>query len=279
MNETQSIHAKKITKEKTESELHSIKLEDPQTLAHAQVKHNLFTTTRNGVSADITVESLDLAALSTAGVAETAEDLAGLASAVFEGGGGLGLETGNGTAELEHGLGFVHGLGLVDDALEPAAGGLDLAGHVGQLQSDDRVVDQALAERLALVSVLDGLLVADAREADALDDDADALVVEVGHDHSESLVLLADQVLHGDLDILEGDIGGATAPDTLAVHATGADTGEITLDEQKTEAVHARFAGADGSGEVVGPAAVGDPLLLAIDNVVLAILGQLGLAV
>ena len=38
------------------------------------------------------------------------------------------------------------------------------------------VLDELLAKRLALVGVLDRLLVADAREAQALDDDADALV-------------------------------------------------------------------------------------------------------
>lgn len=51
-----------------------------------------------------------------------------------------------------------------------------------ELEADDGVVDELLAEGLALVGVLDGFLVADAGEADALDDDAHALVVEVRHD-------------------------------------------------------------------------------------------------
>ena len=53
---------------------------------------------------------------------------------------------------------------------------------MSERQSDDRVVDEFLAEGLALGGVFDGLFEADAREADALDDDADTLVVEVGHD-------------------------------------------------------------------------------------------------
>ena len=76
----------------------------------------------------------------------------------------------------------MHGLALVDQALEPAVGGFDLAGHVRELEADDGVVDEGLAEGAALVGVLDGFFVADAGEAQALDDDADALVVEVRHD-------------------------------------------------------------------------------------------------
>lgn len=44
------------------------------------------------------------------------------------------------------------------------------------------MVDEFLAEGTALVCVFYGFFVADAGEADALDDDADALVVEVRHD-------------------------------------------------------------------------------------------------
>lgn len=38
-----------------------------------------------------------------------------------------------------------------------------------------------LAERAALVRVFDGFFVADAGKADALDDDTNSLVVEIGH--------------------------------------------------------------------------------------------------
>lgn len=190
----------------------------------------------------------------------------------------MGLEAGDGTAEFEGSLGLVHTLALVHDALEPVVRGFNLASHVGELHADDRVVDELLPEGLALVRVLHGILVADTGKADALDDDANTLMVEVGHDDLEALVLLAKQVLHGDLDVLEGNIGGAAAPDTLAVHAAGADTARLPFDEEEGESVHAALASADGSSEVVGPAAVGDPLLLTIDNIVLAILRQLSLA-
>jgi hypothetical protein len=53
--------------------------------------------------------------------------------------------------------------------------------HVGQLEPDDGVVDELGAEGAALVGVFHALFVADAGEAEALDDYADAFVVEVCH--------------------------------------------------------------------------------------------------
>lgn len=273
-----SIEAKIMCQKPHRLKLHAKHLVHTQTLAHAQIQHDLLTSTGDGVGTDITVQTLDLATLATTAVTETTEDLAGLAGAVLEAGGGLGLEAGNGTAELEHGLGFVHALALEDDVLQPVVGGFDLAGHVGQLHTDDRVVDQALAEGLALVGVLHGLFVANTGETDTLDDDADTLVVEVGHDDLESLVLLANQVLHGHLDVLEGNVGGTTAPDTLAIHLAGADAASLTLDKKDAQTVHTGLAGTHSGGEVIRVHTVGDPLLLAVDNVVLAILAELGLA-
>lgn len=156
-------------------------------------------------------------------------------------------------------------------------GGLDLASHVREFHADDRVVDEAFSKRLALVGVLHRLLIADAREAEALDDDADALVVEIGHDDFEPLVLLAEEIFHRDLDVFEGDVGGPARTDALAVHPPGADA-LGALDEEGGDAVHARATRSDGSGEVVAPDAIGDPFLFAVDDVVLPVFGQLSFA-
>ena len=145
--------------------------------------------------------------------------------------------------------------------------GLDLASHVCEFHADDRVVDEAFPKRLALVRIFHRLLVADAGEAEALDDDADALVVEVGHDDFEPLVLLAEEILDGDLDVFERDVGRSAGTDALAVHPPGADAFGA-LDKEGGDAVHARAAGSDGGGEVIAPDAVGDPFLLAVDDVV-----------
>ena len=48
-----------------------------------------------------------------------------------------------------------------------------------QFEADDGVVDEALAEGLALVCVLDALFVAHTGKTQTLDDDTNTLVVEV----------------------------------------------------------------------------------------------------
>lgn len=124
-----------------------------------------------------------------------------------------------------------------------------------EFHADDGVVDELLSECAAFAGVFDALFVADAAEAHGLDDDSDALVVEVCHYDFEALVLFADEVLDGDFDVFEGYVGCATGPDALAVHAACADAAEGAFDEQDGDAVHAGFggAGADGGCEVVGP--------------------------
>lgn len=127
-----------------------------------------------------------LCSLAPTAVAEPAEDLARLAGAEFECDGRLCLEAGNGAAQLEHCFGFVHDVALVDEVLEPVVGCFDLAGHVREFQTDDRVIDEFFAKGLAFMGVFDGFLVADAGETDALDDDADSLVIKVGHNNCRS---------------------------------------------------------------------------------------------
>lgn len=98
------------------------------------------------------------------------------------------------------------------------------------------------------------------------------------HDDLEALVLFADQVLYWHLDVLECDVCGSGGPDTLAVHLAGADAAEVSFDQKDRDTIHPLAACPDGSSEVVTPDTVGDPLLLTVDDVVLAILRKLGLA-
>lgn len=166
-----------------------------------------------------------------------------------------------------------------------------------ELETDDGVVDEFLAEGLALVGVLDGFLVADAGEAETLDDDAHAFVVEVRHDDYEvgslagvvsawsgrslgtfeTLVLLADQILDGHFDVFESHVGGSAGPDALAVHPPRADTAVLALNEKRRNPIHTWATCANSGREIIAPDAVGDPLLLAVDNVVLPVFGELSL--
>ena len=180
-----------------------------QRLSYTQIQHDLLTSTRDSIRPNIPIQPLDLSTLATTTIAKTTKDLTRLSSTELESCGTLRLQASNSATEFQHGFRLAHELALVHQVLEPVVAGLDLARHMRQLEADDGVVDEFLAEGLALVRVLDAFLVADAGESDGLDDDADALVVEVCHDNFEALVLLADEILYGDLDVLKSDVGGS----------------------------------------------------------------------
>ncbi len=153
-----------------------------QSLPDAQVEHDLLTATRNSIRPYISIQPLDLPALPTAGIAQAAEDLTRLSGAELEGDCALRFQAGNRAAELQHSFRLVHLLALVDQRFEPGIRGLDLSRHVREFETDDRMVDEFGAESAALVGVFHAFFVADAGEAEALDDYANALVVEVCHD-------------------------------------------------------------------------------------------------
>ena len=78
---------------------------------------------------------------------------------------------------------------LGHQGFEPGIRGFDLAGHVCEFETDHGVLDELFAEGAPFVGVFYGFFVADAGEADALDDDADAFVIEIRHDDfSQELV-------------------------------------------------------------------------------------------
>mmetsp|Transcript_44986 Transcript_44986/g.74985 ORF Transcript_44986/g.74985 Transcript_44986/m.74985 type:complete len:324 (+) Transcript_44986:3-974(+) len=246
-------------------------------LTDTKIKHDFLRASRDGKGADLTVETLDLLTLTTTGVGQTTKDLGGLTGAMLEGLSAVGLEKGDGTTETLALTVSGHAAQLVGDDLSPSVKGLDLSGHGGDLETDDGVLDQTLAKGLALHGVLDGLLEEDTGEAVGLDATGPAFVVKVVHDALEALVLDADEVLDGHLDVLEGDVGGSRGPDTRALHLARGDAGHGALEKEERDTTHAGTASADGDGEKVSKDTVGDPLLLAVDDVELAALGLLGL--
>ena len=91
----------------------------------------------------------------------------------------------------------------------------------------------------------------------------------------EALVLLANQVLDWDFHVFECHIGSSTAPDTLAVHSSGTDAAVLTLDQEHAYSGGTWAASSNGGREVVTPDTIRNPLLLAIDDIMLAILSEL----
>ena len=68
----------------------------------------------------------------------------------------------------------------------------------------------AAAERLALAGVGEGQLEAAASAADGAERHQQPLPLEVGHDQLEAAVLLAEQVLGGDEDVVEGELSAVS---------------------------------------------------------------------
>merc|ERR1719321_648658 len=178
-------------------------------LANAKVKHDLLGPARNGHGSNLAREALDFGALPATRVSQSPEDLRTLTRAILKHLRALNLQQCSGAAELHERLQLLHGVHLVGDDLQPGVVGLDLTRHLCEFPSDDRVVNELLAEGLALICELQAFLETNAGEAVGHPADEEALVVEILHDVLEPFPLFTDQVRCRNLHVAEGDEGGA----------------------------------------------------------------------
>jgi hypothetical protein len=88
-----------------------------------------------------------------------------------------------------------------------------------------------------------------------------SLVVEVAENDLNSLVLLAQQILSGDLDVVECHKSCTSCCRVRGLDLLGLNT-LATLDEEDTQAL----VGSGTCDEVVAPYTVGDPLLGTVDD-------------
>src|SRR5450759_328439 len=96
------------------------------------------------------------------------------------------------------------------------APGLDLGLHVREVVGDDLEVGYRLAERLALLRVLEGLVEGLLRPADRAERERQPLPGEHAHDLVETAVELAEQRVAGDDHVRESQLAGAgSAPAQL----------------------------------------------------------------
>lgn len=86
-------------------------------------------------------------------------------------------------------------------------------------------------------------------------------MVEVAENNVNTLVLFAEKVLGGDLDVVKGDVGGTSGGRVRSLDGLGRNT-LATLDQEHTQVL----ASANTSDEVVAEGSVGDPLLGTVDN-------------
>lgn len=127
--------------------------------------------------------------------------------------------------------------------------------------TNDGLVNETLAKDDALVGPLQALLDDEALRGKGAAGHDPTLVVEVAEDDVDALVLLAEEVLDGHLDVVKGDVGGAGGGGVGRLDGLGLDAG-AALNQQHAEGL----AGADTDDEVVAEDTVGDPLLGAVDN-------------
>ena len=86
-------------------------------------------------------------------------------------------------------------------------------------------------------------------------------MVEIAQDDVDSFVLLAKQILHGDLDVVKSYVGSARGRGVRCLDGLRLDA-LTALNEEHTKAL----AGVDAGDEVVAEDAVGDPLLGSVDD-------------
>merc|ERR1719511_43804 len=96
-------------------------------------------------------------------------------------------------------------------------------------------------------------------------------MIEILHDVLEAFVLLANQVTLWHVDVVKRDVCGAGRPHSGALHLARREAWHATLDELEAQTPHAWAAGAASNGEVVSEDAVRDPLLLSVQDVVVAL--------
>ena len=97
------------------------------------------------------------------------------------------------------------------------------------------------------------------------------LMVEILHDHFPSFVLLADDVLHWHLDVTHFDVCSPGRPNTRAIHLPTRNTRHALLKQDERQTFVTRAAGTHDDREEVSENAVRNPLLLSINDVMLAV--------
>lgn len=150
---------------------------------------------------------------------------------------------------------------------------LDVAGERRKLVGYDLIGDEGLAEGVALGGVIEGVGETGSRLAVAPDGHDEALFIEVLHDDGEAVVFFAEEVGHGDVDVVELDEAGAAG--FLAAVGDAA-VGEALGgggDDEHGDAGGPGAARADGGRHVGGPREAGDPFFVTVDDVVGAVFG------
>src|SRR5207253_7057769 len=189
---------------------------------------------------------------------------------------------GLGGVELRHGRRTRERLAAVAlprRALDQEPRHLAAALHLGQLELDRLNLGQGAAEGLALLGVVNGLVVCRAHHAERLRGDADATGVERAQRHFEPFALGAQPIPRRDPHLLEREADRVRAAQPhLVLGLPQTEAWGALLDDESRDAAAARGAIRAGEDQVDARAqSVGDPVLRAIEHVVVAVAHRRGL--
>mmetsp|Transcript_23462 Transcript_23462/g.37811 ORF Transcript_23462/g.37811 Transcript_23462/m.37811 type:complete len:275 (-) Transcript_23462:388-1212(-) len=95
-------------------------------------------------------------------------------------------------------------------------------------------------------------------------------MIEIVHNLSEPFSLLANDVAGRNLHILKCDVGRSRGPHAHALHVTALDARHGFFHQQHRDALRSLPSSTHRNGEVVGPDAIGNPLLGSVDDVEVA---------
>mmetsp|Transcript_41271 Transcript_41271/g.90026 ORF Transcript_41271/g.90026 Transcript_41271/m.90026 type:complete len:208 (-) Transcript_41271:798-1421(-) len=182
----------------------------------------------------------------------------------------LELQEGDGTSQL-HRLLVVRQLGhLVGKVLVPRLNGFEFGNAPGKFVPDDWLLNQPLPERSALVRPLHALLNDTPGSSNGVCDDEPPLMIEVVHDAQEATVLESDDILLWYLDILKSHVSSASRLGVAGLNRFCLEAFR-TFDEHHGHTTSSFATCPDCCHKIVCCVTAGDPLLCAVNNVVLTI--------
>ncbi|MCY1293626.1 hypothetical protein D9M70_428910 [compost metagenome] len=154
----------------------------------------------------------------------------------------------------------------------------DLRGHVGQAEGHGLVLDDRLAEGLALVGVVARRLEGRTRHADGLRGDADAPAFQVGQGDAVALPLLAQAQGRRDAHVVELDLAGiGRMLAELFLHPHHLESGGVGGHDEGADALLAGLRVGDREDDHHSSmAAGGDELLGAVQHVVVTVAAGAG---
>ena len=224
----------------------------------------------NGGNLGVPVHPLHVHALEEAGTAEDLHRVVGH------------LQRDVGGVHLGHGrLGAVGLVVLLElsGGIHQHPGTAQLGGHVSQLEADGLIEADGLAELDTLLGVVHRGLIGPLGNAQRLSRDADTAAVQGGHGDLEALALLAQQILLGDLHVVEDQLGGGRGADAhlVVVIAEGEALPPLFHDEGG-DTTGADVRGGHREDHIgVGLGRVGDEDLAAVEEPVITLVQSSGL--